>query len=181
MTLPDPLPLLAARTRLRRLEVADLARFQAYRHDPATGRWQGWQPLDDAAASAFLQQMTQAPFGAPGQWLQIGIAARDGDVLIGDIGLQLHGPQAQLAEIGFTLAPGAQGQGLATEAVGALLAWLLTQGGVQRVVAVADTRNTACLRLLQRLGLRPYDTQPATWRGEACLEQRWMAQREAPC
>ena len=83
---PDPLPLLTARTRLRRLAVADLAPFQAYRNDPETGRWQGWQPMEDSAASAFLQDVATSPFCTPGHWFQLGIAERDSDALIGDIG-----------------------------------------------------------------------------------------------
>lgn len=174
----DPLPLLTARTRLRRLSEADLARFQAYRNDAETGRWQGWQPMDDAAARAFLQDVATSPFCTPGQWFQLGIAERDSDALIGDIGVQLHGGAGLMAELGFTLAPAAQGRGLATEAVGAMVAWLLAHSPAQRVVAVADTRNLASLRLLQRLGLRPFATLPAVFRGQPCLEQHWVARHE---
>ncbi len=174
----DPLPLTTARTRLRRLSVADLARFQAYRHDAETGRWQGWTPMDDAAAQTFLQDAATGPFCTPGCWFQIGIAERDGDALIGDLGVQLHGGAGLMAELGFTLAPAAQGRGLATEAVGAMLAWLLSHSPAQRVVAVADTRNAPSLRLLQRLGFRPFATLPAVFRGEPCLEQHWVARRE---
>lgn len=176
--IPDPLPLLTARTRLRRLAEADLAPFQAYRNDPETGRWQGWQPMDDAAALAFLQDVATSAFCTPGRWFQLAIAERNSDGLIGDIGVQLHGGAGLMAEIGFTLAPAAQGRGLATEAVGALVAWLLAHSPAQRVVAVADTRNAASLRLLQRLGLRPFVTLPAVFRGEPCLEQHWVARRE---
>lgn len=175
---PDPLPLLTARTRLRRLAVADLARFQAYRNDPETGRWQGWQPMDGSAALAFLQEMATSPFCTPGQWFQLAMAERDSDVLIGDIGVQLHGGAGLMAEIGFTLAPAAQGRGLASEAVGAMVDWLLAHSPAQRVVAVADTRNAASLRLLQRLGLRPFATLPAVFRGAPCLEQHWVTRRE---
>ncbi len=176
--MPEPLPVDTPRTRLRRLAVADLARFQAYRHDPETGRWQGWQPMDEDAARAFLQEMAASPFCPPGQWFQLAIAGRDSDALIGDIGVQLHGGAGLVAELGFTLSPAAQGQGLATEAVGAAVKLLLRHTAAQRVVAVADTRNGACLRLLGRLGLRPFATLPAVFRGQACLEQHWVARRE---
>lgn len=174
----EPLPLLTAHTRLRRLAVADLPRFQAYRNDAETGRWQGWQPMDDAAALAFLHEMSTSPFGTPGRWFQLAIAERDSDALIGDIGVQLHGCGGQVAELGFTLAPPAQGRGLATEAVQALVSWLLAHSAAQRVVAVADTRNAASLRLLQRLGMRPFATLPALFRGQPCLEQHWVMRQE---
>jgi hypothetical protein len=41
---------------LRRLATADLAAFQAYRTDAALGRYQGWSPMTDAEARAFLEE-----------------------------------------------------------------------------------------------------------------------------
>ena len=172
-----PLPHETARTRLRALREGDLVDFQAYRGDPAVQRWQGWQPEDDAAALAFLRDMAAATFGRPGRWHQLGIADRGSDRLIGDIGVQLHGQGGVLAELGFTLAPAAQGRGLATEAVAALITLLLRHTAVQRIVAVADTRNAASLRLLQRLGLRRFATLPGELRGEACLEHHFVRHR----
>jgi RimJ/RimL family protein N-acetyltransferase len=158
--LPDPLPLLTARTRLRRLADTDLGRFQQVRHDAAVRRWQGWPVLDDAAAAAFLQEQAASAFGVPGHWCQIAMAERHSDLLLGDIGLQLHGSGPLVAEIGFTLAPAVQGRGLATEAVGALVQWLLQQRQVLRIVAVADAANERSLRLLARLGFRAYAELP---------------------
>jgi ribosomal-protein-alanine N-acetyltransferase len=160
---------------LRRLAVADLADFQRYRNDPDVGRWQGWKGMDDGAATGFLQEMADSDFCPPGRWFQLGIARRDSDQLIGDIGVHLHGGAGLLAELGFTLTPAAQGRGLATEAVGAALQMLLQHTPVQRIVAVADTRNAASLALLQRLGLRRFAAaaghfwRPALRGGALCL------------
>ena len=46
---------------LRRLHPDDLAAFQAYRTDPAVGRWQGWTAQSDAQALAFLTEMAAIP------------------------------------------------------------------------------------------------------------------------
>ena len=101
---------------LRRLSTADLADFQAYRHDDELGRYQGWLPTPDEQASAFLAEMSLAPFPNPGHWVQIGIAEPECQRLIGDIGVFLDFDAAS-AEIGFTLARSAQGRGVATAAV----------------------------------------------------------------
>lgn len=173
----NPLPHETPRTRLRALRESDLADFQAYRCDPELGRWQGWQAQDDGAALAFLREMAAAPLGCIGRWVQLGIAERSGDRLIGDIGVQLHGDTGALAEIGFTLASPWQGRGLATEAVGALVELLLRHTAVQRIVAVADERNAASLRLLQRLGLRRFAVLPADFRGQPCREHHFVRHR----
>lgn len=173
----DPLPITTPRTRLRRLMPADLPRFQHYRNNPDVGRWQGWAPMTDDAAMAFLQDNAKGPFCPPGHWFQLAIADRDSDQLLGDIGVHLHGDAGLLAELGFTLAPAAQGQGLATEAVGAAAQMLLAHTPVQRIVAVADVRNTASIKLLQRLGLRRFAVLPALFGGQPCVEAHFALRR----
>lgn len=173
----DPLPIGTPRTCLRRLRPDDLLALQAYRSDPEVGRWQGWQPMAEAEALAFLQTMQASPFCPPGAWFQLAIADAQDDRLIGDIGLQLHGGAGLLAELGFTLTPAAQGRGLATEAVGAALRMLWRHTPVQRVVAVADGRNATSLHLLQRLGLRCYAVLPAVFKGQACFEHHHVLHR----
>jgi aminoglycoside 6'-N-acetyltransferase len=83
------LPLAFAGGQLRRLRASDLPAFQAYRSMPELGRYQGWSPLADAQALAFLAEMADAPLFTPGQWVQLGIAATDADRLVGDVGLYL--------------------------------------------------------------------------------------------
>ena len=55
-------------------------------------------------------------------------------------------------ELGYSLVPAARGQGLGTEAVGALCAVLERQDGVRRLTAEVRPGNEASLRLLTRLG-----------------------------
>lgn len=170
-----PAPALAetARVRLRALREDDLPAFQAYRHDPEVGRWQGWSPTDDDTARAFLREVAALPFCPPGVWCQIAIAARDTDALLGDIGLHLAADGTQL-EIGYTLARHAQGRGLAQEAVGAALALAFAHTPARCAWAISDTRNGASLRLLPRLGFRAVAAWPAQFRGQACTEQAWV-------
>ncbi|MBE0693199.1 MAG: GNAT family N-acetyltransferase, partial [Aquamicrobium sp.] len=75
---------------LRRLSPADLDAFGAYRADPELGRYQGWQPMDREASLAFLRAMAAEP-SAAGAWVQVGIARRDDDRLVGDIGMRVQG------------------------------------------------------------------------------------------
>jgi RimJ/RimL family protein N-acetyltransferase len=135
--LADPLPLASARVRLRRFRADDLERFQAYRHDPDVGRYQGWAPTSDERARAFIEEMAAEEFGRPGDWLQIAVAGA-GDALIGDIGLRVMAGGTE-AEFGITLARAAQGQGLAEEAARTLIEGLRSRTRVRRLIAIADT------------------------------------------
>ncbi len=173
---PDPLPRIGVRVILRRLAPADLENFQDYRRDPAVARYQGWSPMPDPEAAAFLEQMRSAACFEPGTWLQLGIAERNSGALIGDIGVCVAPGGAQ-AEIGFTLSPKSQGRGLATEAVRAAIGLLFDHTGVARVVGVTDARNLPSVRLLERVGMHRTGTANAVFRGEACVEHSFAITR----
>lgn len=158
---------------LRRLRPADLADFQAYRHDPEVGRWQGWQPQADAQALAFLEEMARGPQFQPGTWTQLGIADDLTGQLIGDLGVHVSADGHE-AEFGFSLARAAQGQGLASAAVRAAIALVFEQTAVKHIHAQTDARNAACLRLLERLGATRIATVATEFRGEPCTELRYL-------
>jgi RimJ/RimL family protein N-acetyltransferase len=168
-SLPDPLPWSSARLTLRRLCPDDLPRFQAYRHDAEVARYQGWDPLSDEDARGFLVQMSGAPFGRLGEWLQIAIADAADDLLLGDLGLFVAASGGE-AEFGITLARAAQGKGLAEEAARTLIDGLRAHTAVRRVVAITDTRNVSSARLLRRLGMELDAEMPAEFKGEPCRE-----------
>lgn len=177
-TAPDPLPRAGAGVVLRRLCVADLAAFQAYRTDAELGRYQGWSAQSDAEARAFLDEMNQAPLFRPGQWAQIAIAQPQTLALLGDIGLFLAA-DGRHAEIGFTLARQAQGRGLATAAVREALRLVFACTAVEQVMGVTDARNHASIALLERVGMRRAEERSVEFRGEACVEYVYLLPRAA--
>ena len=165
----DPLPRLAGPIVLRRLAPTDLQAFQAYRQDAELGRYQGWVATPDADAREFLGYMNRAELLQPGIWCQIGIAEAGTLELIGDIGLILAADGSQ-AEVGFTLGRPSQGRGLATAAVREAIALVFEQTSAGKVVASADERNSASVRLLERVGMRRVEARAARSRGEAYTE-----------
>jgi aminoglycoside 6'-N-acetyltransferase len=181
MIAADPLPITTPRTVLRRMSTDDLQDFQAYRTDPGVGLYQGWVPMLGAQALAFLAKMRRAPLFVPGEWVQVGIALRRDDgapaPLIGDIGIGIDGDAPAHAQLGFSLNAHWQGRGLAAEAVAAARALLFEQAGVRRVECITDTRNTASIRLLDRLGFRLERTEEAIFRGLPCREHHYLCER----
>lgn len=161
---------------LRKLSTADLADFQACRHDEELGRFQGWLPTPDEQASAFLAEMSVTPFPNPGHWVQIGIAEPECQRLIGDIGVYLD-LDATRAEIGFTLARIAQGRGVATAAVRMVVDLLFECSTTERVIGITDARNLPSMRLMERVGMRMTATRRAVFRGDACVEHTYTVTR----
>jgi RimJ/RimL family protein N-acetyltransferase len=74
--------------------------------------------------------------------------------LCGDCAVRVAADQPRTAEVGVTFTPARQGSGLATEALGAVVARLFEQYDIHRVYAQADDRNVPVHRLLERLGFR---------------------------
>jgi RimJ/RimL family protein N-acetyltransferase len=163
------LPLEFPGGRLRRMRVADLTDFQAYRGSSELGQYQGWSPMSNTQALAFLTEMQQTQPFEPGKWVQFGIAEQDCDRLIGDIGVYVSA-DAQFGEIGFTLEPNFHGRGIATNAVRQALKLLFESTRVAHVLGISDIRNFASIRLLERIGFMHQETREVTFRGEACTE-----------
>jgi RimJ/RimL family protein N-acetyltransferase len=174
---PEPLPFTTDRLRLRRLREDDLPHFQAYRTDPDVGRWQGWTAMSDDDASRFLRDMHAQAWCPPGTWFQLAIASRHSDQLLGDMGVCLDAA-GHTADLGFTLCQGAQGQGLASEAVNALVPLLFDHTPARRVRAIADVRNTASVALLERNGFKCYATLATTFHDEPCEEHFFVRHRD---
>jgi RimJ/RimL family protein N-acetyltransferase/SAM-dependent methyltransferase len=172
----EALPRTGHRIVLRRLRADDLQAFQAYRHDPAVGRYQGWTAQSDDAANAFFEEMYRVKLLQRGAWTQLAIARREDDGLIGDIGVRIAEDGSE-AEIGFTLGRTAQRQGLATEAVTEACALVFERSEARRILAIIDARNTSAIRLVERLGMRRIATADATFRGEPCVEHTYELPR----
>ncbi|MFY0538807.1 GNAT family N-acetyltransferase [Nannocystis pusilla] len=82
---------------------------------------------------------------------------------LGDAGI-LHLPATGELELGYRLARSQWGQGLATEIAAAWLHHALNVLGLAKVIAFADRRNLASVRVLQRSACRSSATiDCATW------------------
>jgi [ribosomal protein S5]-alanine N-acetyltransferase len=90
-----------------------------------------------------------------GLWL---IRQAGGTDLMGTAGLR---PLEDLGlEVYYSLAPGAQGRGLATEAARAVIKQALGPLGRPGVLAEVDEGNTASAAVLERLGMSPFQVVP---------------------
>jgi len=162
--------------RLRRLRPSDREAFQAYRGIADLGRYQGWSPMGEVEALAFLVEMSQAPLFAAGRWVQLGIADPQSDCLVGDVGLHLS-EDGSSGEVGFTLEPSAQGRGLASHAVREALQLFFAATEAARVLGITDERNLPSVRLLERLGFEHIETRQVVFRGESCTERVYALPR----
>jgi RimJ/RimL family protein N-acetyltransferase len=147
-------PLASPRLLLRRLQDEDADSLCSYRSLPQVAKYQSWESfgLDDAAR--LIQDQRDREPGVPGTWFQLAVIERASTSMIGDCGLHCRQDVPRQMEFGITLAPGYQGRGYATEALGCLLNFVFTTLDQHRVSAVTDAENHAAAALFKRLGFR---------------------------
>ena len=119
----------------------------------------GWPTAD--TPDALLGFVAAGDRTAYGGWL---ITRRSDGAVVGDCGWR-GGPDINGdVEIGYGLAAPSRRQGIATEAIGALVTWIEEQPGVRRIVAEVLEDNVASRRLLERLGFTySHPVPPHVW------------------
>lgn len=161
--LSPPLPVLESeRLRLRPLQSGDVDDlFALYGSPDVTRFWSFGTWTTRAQAEAWLAE--RLPWGPPSVY-PWAVADRRDDRLIGTTSLfALAGPQHR-AELGYSLLPARQGQGLATEAVRLALDHAFGALGLARIEADVDPRNLPSCRLLEKLGFRREGVLRNRWR-----------------
>jgi RimJ/RimL family protein N-acetyltransferase len=170
------LPIDTERLRLRRLEPRDAARLAEYRSEPSVAVYQSWSGMTLEEADAFIAEQLDSPIGQQDQWFQLAIAEKTEDLLMGDVGICINS-LGNTAEIGFSLAPAAWGQGYGTEACRAAIDLVFSFPSVDLLEAVIDARNTSAIALVKRLGMELDRTEAATFKGEPCTEHYFVCRR----
>jgi RimJ/RimL family protein N-acetyltransferase len=156
--------------------LTDLPLFAEYRADPVLAEFQGWEPMNWAAAQAFLQQTVDATHLLPGQWIQLAVASGTSDQLLGDVGLFIS-EDCTFAELGFTLARQHQGKGHATRAAELAVQQAFRIPTVREVRAVTDQLNHASISVLNGAAFSQYGTREAVFKGKPCVELLFARER----
>ncbi len=163
-------PIETERLRLRPFNRGDVDAVFAYRSLPAVAEFLFDEPMShDEVAEAVRARAAQVAFSGEGDKILLGIERRDDSRLIGEVSLIWRSVADQQAEIGYILHPEAQGQGIATEAGRALLAFGFEDVGLHRIYARCDARNLPSAAVMRRLGMR----EEAHFREHAHSKGRW--------
>lgn len=113
-------------------------------------------PYPDGAAEQWIA--SHAPKYAEGKEVVFAITSRTDGSLVGAVGLALE-PDHALAELGYWIAVPQWGQGYATEAARAVVAYGLGSLKLHRIQARHFVRNAASGRVMQKLGMRAEGVQ----------------------
>ncbi len=149
-----PVPYLQTeRLTLRPLAAADLDDLRRISNEPAVRRYL-WddEPVPEAEILDLIA-LSRRTFSEENAGL-FGVRFHDEESLLGFCGfVRLDGMDEM--ELVYELTPEVWGGGLATEAALACLRYAFEEAGLERVIAGADPPNTASLRVIEKLGMKP--------------------------
>lgn len=148
-----PVPFSTQRLTLRRLDPGDWKDLLEFMSDEQTFRYTTGRPLDEDAVLRWLESDPHVKLTTPEQPFCLGLSLLEGGKLIGYATLSLSTDLLQ-ARISIHLNPAQQKHGFGLEALNGLLKFCFREIRLHRVFATCDSRNTAAVRLLEKLGLR---------------------------
>jgi RimJ/RimL family protein N-acetyltransferase len=167
MPLQHHAPLRTRRLAIRRVERSDLPDLLIVNGDDAVTRYlpyATWRTLADG--EAWFERMVALQ--AAGGTAQYVIELLDARRVIGSCLLFRHEAASARAEIGYVLGREHWGQGLMLEAMRGFVDHAFGPLALRRLEADVDPRNSASVRLLDRLGFAR----------EGLLRQRWVTKGE---
>jgi ribosomal-protein-alanine N-acetyltransferase len=141
-----------ARLGMRELTAADAAGLVRVNDHPLVARFTGDGPLaDEDAALDVIERIIRPQYRdhGVGRWAVVRIAD---DAFLGWCGLKYHRADNEY-DLGYRLLAEHWGQGYATEAAAAVLAYGRARLPGARLVAWADVDNAASLRVLEKIGM----------------------------
>ncbi len=148
-----------ARLLLREFAADDWEAVFAYRNDPRYRRFYPGEAESESEAHIFVGWMIDHHKEIPRKYYQLVITLPDSQKLIGNAGIRLrdlggHETAVPQADIGYELNPTYWGQGFATEAAAALVAFGFETLGVHRIWSQCIAENLASAHVLEKLGMR---------------------------
>lgn len=152
-----------ARLLLRPFEAGDVADAMSYRDDPEFSRFLPHipQPFTQDDAEAFVAVNMSEPWDRSPTFAVV-LAGR----VIGTVNLEID-PADSSAMIGYAIGRAWWGQGIATEAAAAVLAWGVSTFGLNRIWASTDVGNRRSQRVLEKLGMNRHSARTSETPGRS--------------
>lgn len=152
---------------LRPLDRADAPRLFALRSDPKVVRYLS-QPPWETVRAACERIALDAHALLAGEHVRLGIERTQDGLVVGECSLHNLNEASRRAEVGYALMPDVWRQGLAVEALAALIRFAFEDLGFNRLEADIDPRNVASAKVLARLRFEQ----------EGLLRERWIVSGE---
>ena len=138
---------------LRRVRWRDAKQIHQWTSDPEVARYVLWSPHQHMSDTLSYIRYLRSQYhrGLPSSWI---VEHRETGTVIGSIGYMWVDERSSSCEVGYSLARPFWNQGLATEALAAVLKFSFQTLRLHRVEAQHDTRNPASGRVMEKNGMK---------------------------
>ncbi|MBW2451838.1 MAG: GNAT family N-acetyltransferase [Deltaproteobacteria bacterium] len=150
------LPIETERLLLRKYEDRDLQDILDYSSDPDywLSRTLDW-PVTEEGVKTYWEAQREIDPGTDPEWFCLAVELKSKRKVIGQVGIGVVGTgDERQGTIGWLLGTEFQGQGLATEAAGALMTAAFKELRLHRITAQTGRDNVRSWYLMERLGMR---------------------------
>lgn len=137
---------------LDKLSLNCIEAFLKYRQNPDVCKYQGYDPFTKQEAVDFIEKQLPLHIGSRGAWTQIGIYSKSTKELIGDCVSNFQQGEPKNVELGISINPEFQRNGLASDTIKTLSTYLSKNFDVHKFIARIDARNKPCIQLFNKLG-----------------------------
>jgi [ribosomal protein S5]-alanine N-acetyltransferase len=175
--------LITDRLLLREFVEEDWAAVLAYQSDSRYLRFYHWTERNETDVRGFVRMFLRQQQEQPRLKYQLAIIRQADGRLIGNCGVRIRDSGSRHGDIGYEIAADEWGQGYATEAARAMMAFGFNELKLHRVWANCLAENIASARVLEKLGmqlegrLRENEWFKGRWWDTlyyAILEQEWQ-------
>jgi RimJ/RimL family protein N-acetyltransferase len=139
---------------LREIEDDDWPAVLAYQRDPRYLRYYAWTERTESDVRAFVSMLAALKNEEPRRKFQLAITLPGDGRLIGNCGIRRKPENDFEADIGYELDPAHWGNGYATEAARAVVAFGFRELGLHRVSSWCIADNVGSAHVLEKVGLR---------------------------
>jgi ribosomal-protein-alanine N-acetyltransferase len=139
---------------LREFHPDDRDAVHAFAVDPQVTRHTAWGPLTLAETTAEVRASVEAARCRPRIRYGLAVTERSTGALTGSIELHVVSTRHRRAALDFAFGRPAWGQGYATEAAAALVAFGFGTLGLRKITATCSPANPASGRVLTKIGMR---------------------------
>ncbi len=176
-----------SRLLLREYVESDWPAVLAYQRDPRYLRFYAWNDRTEQDVREFVQKFIDAQREEPRVKFSFAITLKANGQLIGNCNIRKRRPEERVAEIGYEIAPDYWGNGYATEAARAILAFGFDEMKLHRLTAWCIAENAASAHVLEKLGmqlegqLRDQEWIKGRWWDTllyGILDHEWIKRRE---
>jgi RimJ/RimL family protein N-acetyltransferase len=139
---------------LREFKQDDWPDILAYQSDPLYLRYYDWTDRTPEAVQEFVQMFLGHQQEKPRIKFQLAVCLKSSQQLIGNCGIRLKSADAHEGDIGYELSPNHWGNGYATEAARAIVAFGFVHLRLHRISSWCVADNLGSAHVLEKLGMR---------------------------